>query len=357
MTSLWTAQTLDHRPPRPRSTATEIGLVGCGAITATMLAAYRSAGLNVTALCNPAIEAAESRRAEYFPEARVFRDHREMLGATSVQVVDIATHTDVRPAIVADCLRAGRHVLSQKPFVEDLELGERLCDLADELGLKLAVNQNGRWAPHFSYLRSAVAAGLLGTVSSGDFSVHWGHDRDVAGTRFADMPELILLDFGIHWFDMVDVVFQGHGPARRVYASVGRSPDQLIAAPAQAQVLIDFDEAQASLAFRGACTVAEEGRYRVTGSHGALASAGPALGGSVVRFSAPDGSVDIPLQGHWFREGFLGTMGELLRAIEDGDAPANAARTVLGGLRLCFAAVASARSGAAVDPAGVRVLG
>src|SRR5262249_40334810 len=104
MTKLWTAQTLDYGPPLPRSKATEIGLVGCGAITALMLAAYRSAGLNVTALCDPVATAAEARRAAYFPDARVFEDHREMLDATSVEVVDVATHTDVRPEIVADCL-------------------------------------------------------------------------------------------------------------------------------------------------------------------------------------------------------------------------------------------------------------
>ena len=356
MTKLWAAQTLDYGPPLPRSKATEIGLVGCGAITTLMLAAYRSAGLNVTALADPVPEAAEARRAEYFPEARVFQDHRELLDATSVEVVDIATHTDVRPDIVADCLRAGRHVLSQKPFVEDLEVGERLCDLADELGVRLAVNQNARWAPHFSFLRTAVGEGLIGDVSSGDFAVYWGHDRDVAGTRFADMPDLILLDFGIHWFDLVNVIFQGCGPATSVYASVAPSPNQVIAAPAQAQVLIDFAGAQASLAFRGACTVAEEGRYRVTGSEGAIAGTGPALGANAVGFTAPDGSVEIPLKGHWFREGFLGTMGELLRAIEDGDRPANDARTVLGGLQLCFAAVLSSRRGSPVDPADVRAL-
>ena len=121
-------------------------------------------------------------------------------------------------------------------------------------------------------------------------------------------------------------------------------------------MLIDFEAAQASLTFRGAGTAAEEGRYRVTGAHGVIASAGPALGGNVVRFAAPEGAVDIPLEGHWFREGFVGTMGELLRAIEDGDTPTNDARTVLGGLQLCFAAVASARRGSPVEPAGVRGL-
>jgi predicted dehydrogenase len=354
MTRLWTAQNVDYRPPRPSSTTTEIGLVGCGAITELMLAAYRTAGFNVTALCDPIAAAAEARCAKFFPDARVFADHRELLDRTQVEVVDVATHTDVRPAIVSDCLAAGRHVLSQKPFVEDIGLGEQLCDLADRHGVKLAVNQNGRWAPHFSFLRTAVAEGLIGDVTSADFSVHWSHDRDVAGSRFADMPDLILLDFGIHWFDLVNVLFDG--PARSVFAHVGRSAKQEMNAPANAQVLIDFDDAQASLAFRGAASIGEEGWYRVTGTEGVISTSGPVLGGHEVRVDVAEGRVDVPLQGHWFREGFQGSMGELLRSIGAGDTPANAARTVLGGLQLCFAAVASSRDAIAVDPRQVRVL-
>jgi predicted dehydrogenase len=354
MTRLWTAQNVDYRPPRPSSTTTEIGLVGCGAITELMLAAYRAAGFNVTALCDPVAAAAEARCAKFFPDARVFSDHRELLDRTQVEVVDVATHTDVRPAIVSDCLEAGRHVLSQKPFVEDIGVGVQLCDLADREGVKLAVNQNGRWAPHFSFLRTAVQQGLIGDVTAADFSVHWSHDRDVAGTRFADMPDLILLDFGIHWFDLVNVLVAG--PARRVFANVGRTTQQEMNAPANAQVLIDYDGAQAGLAFRGAASIAEEGWYRVTGTEGVISGRGPVLGGHEVRVHVAEGSVAVPLQGHWFREGFQGTMGELLRSIEADEEPANAARTVLGGLQLCFAAVASSRDGVAVDPLQVRVL-
>jgi predicted dehydrogenase len=354
MTKLWTAQNVDYRPPRPSSATTEIGLVGCGAITELMLAAYRSAGFNVTALSDPIGAAAEARRARFFPDAQVFSDHRELLDRTHVEVVDVATHTDVRPAIVSDCLHAGRHVLSQKPFVEDIGVGEQLCDLADREGVKLAVNQNGRWAPHFSFLRTAVAEGLIGDVSSADFSVHWSHDRDVAGTRFADMRDLILLDFGIHWFDLVNVLFGG--PARSVFANIGRSAKQEMNAPANAQVLIDFEDAQATLAFRGAASIAEEGLYRVTGTEGVISSRGPVLGGHEVRVDVPEGTVDVPVHGHWFQEGFQGSMGELLRSIEADETPANAARTVLGGLQLCFAAVASSHDGVAIDPREVRVL-
>ena len=83
-------------------------------------------------------------------------------------------------------IRAGKHVLSQKPFVLDLDTGDRLASLADERDCRLAVNQNARWAPHFSYMRQAVASGLIGEIQAVHFAVHLGcvhdgHDaRDLA---------------------------------------------------------------------------------------------------------------------------------------------------------------------------------
>jgi predicted dehydrogenase len=55
-------------------------------------------------------------------------------------------------------------VLSQKPFVLDLDVGERLCERAAKRGVRLAINQNGRWAPHLACMREAVIAGLIGEV-------------------------------------------------------------------------------------------------------------------------------------------------------------------------------------------------
>jgi predicted dehydrogenase len=356
MTSLWDAQIVDYLPPRPDAYRPGIGLVGCGAISRVMLAAYRRAGFEVVALCDHSRAAAEARRAEFYPRAQVFTDYRALLEQPAVEVVDIATHTDVRPPIVEDCLRAGRHVLSQKPFVEDLALGERLCDVADEHGVRLAANQNARWAPHFSYLRSAVRTGLLGDLTSADFAVHWAHDRYVQGTRFAEMPDLVLLDFGVHWFDIVHTLFADGEPARRIFAAVGSSAGQAIPVPTQAQVAVELPDAQVSLVFRAASAVAEQGRYRVTGTRGIVTSAGPALGGNEVEVTTLAGSVAVPLAGHWFVNGFQGAMGELLRAVEAGERPDNDARTALGGLRLCFAAIASARAGVPIDPASVTAL-
>ena len=97
---------------------------------------------------------------------------------------------------------AGKHVLSQKPFVEDLATGRALVEEAERLGVKLAVNQNGRWAPHLAYMREAVAAGLIGEVIGAHVAIRWNHGW-IAGTAFEAVDNLLLWDFGIHWFDFL----------------------------------------------------------------------------------------------------------------------------------------------------------
>ena len=62
------------------------------------------------------------------------------------------------------------------------------------------------------------------------------------------------------------------------------------------------------------------------------------------------------MEGNWFDDGFRGTMGELLAAIEENREPSNAAASALPGLALCFAAVESARTGRPMIPGQVRAL-
>ena len=55
-----------------------------------------------------------------------------------------------------------------------------------------------------------------------------------------------------------------------------------------------------------------------------------------------------------FPDGFHGTMGELLCAIEEGREPSHSARNNLRSLALCYAAVASAETGQPVEPGRVQ---
>jgi predicted dehydrogenase len=348
---------LDLTPPRPRRSGRGIGLVGCGWVGAMQLDAYRAAGYSVVGLTDHTAAKAEALRAAHFPHARVHPDTSSLLADDAVEVLDIATHLDGRPAIIERALRSGRHVLTQKPFTDDLAEGERLARLADDVGRVLAVNHNGRWAPHFAVLLAAARAGALGAVTSADFSVHWPHDAIVEDKPgFATMPDLVLYDFGIHWFDVVAALLPDEPTA--VYAQVGRRKGQRITAPTQAQVLVAYPNAQVSLVFRAGEPRRERGAYRVDGTVATLVHEGASLGGrhvDMINGPGPDESVHrIPIDSDWFGPGMAGAMGELLCAIEEGRRPHHCAQSSLRGLSLCFAALESVRTGAPTVPGAVR---
>ncbi len=352
--SSFPAPELPYEPRRPSHYRPAIGLIACGGITHHHLTAYRAAGYRVVALCDLVLARAKRRRDEFYPEADVYRDYRKLLARDDIEVVDIATHPPERLKLIRDALLARKHVLSQKPFVLDLDAGSRLADLADRKGVKLAVNQNGRWAPYFSYMRQAIAAGLVGRVNAAHLSVHWNHTW-VKGTVFEKIKHLILYDFAIHWFDMLHC-FLGDRTARRVFASQASTQGQPVRPPMLGQVLVEFDDAQASLAFDADTHFGPQERAYVTGSRGTLLSVGPDSKQQTVTLSTEQGLATPLLTGRWFSDGFRGTMGELLCAIEEEREPSNSARDNLHSLALCFAAVASAERHEPVVPGTVRRL-
>ncbi len=84
-----------------------------------------------------------------------------------------------------------------------------------------------------------------------------------------------------------------------------------------AQALVEFEGGQAALLFDAATRFGPADRSIVTGSRGTVSSNGPDLGNQQVRLTTAQGVARPKLQGTWFREGFLGTMGALLTAVED----------------------------------------
>lgn len=345
---------LPYRPQSPRAYSPNIGLIGCGGITHYHLRAYLAAGFDVTAVCDLDLARAESRRREFYPAAIIYDDYTKLLADDSIEVVDITTHPAERLPIIEAALRSGKHVLSQKPFVLDIDEGERLIEIAHKMNRQLAVNQNGRWAPHFSYARQVVNSGILGEVFGAHLSCHWDHTW-VRGSEFEKIKHLILYDYAIHWFDIVRCLLKGK-KVKRVFASKARVPGQQLMPDLLAQALIEFDEAQATLAFDASLPAGSQERTFLSGTAGSLYSVGTGNQEQLLTVNTATGQWTPKLIGKWFPDGFHGSMGELLCAIEDSRETTINAADNLRSLELCFAAIHSAESGQPVVPGSVRRL-
>ena len=344
------APVLPYQPPMPRAYRPRIGVIGAGGIVSAHLDAYRTAGWDVVAICNRSLAKAQSKAAEFAPQASITNRYEDILSNPAIDVVDITPHPADRLPIIEAALRVGKHVLSQKPFVLDLDEGRRLVALAQENRVKLAVNQNGRWAPHLAYMREAVRAGLVGDLISAHASIHWNHGW-IAGTPFEKIEDLILYDFGIHWFDFLRSVIGRR--AQTVFATGAAAAGQTAAAPLLAQVLVRMEGGQASLVFDGATPFGSRDTTYIAGTKGSLQSDGPDLGQQSVTLTTYAGIARPQLSGSWFNDGFRGAMGALLVAIEDDAVPANGAEENLDSLALAFAAIQSRRTGQEVTVGSV----
>ena len=84
---------------------------------------------------------------------------------------------------------------------------------------------------------------------------------------------------------------------------------------------MSFDGGQASLVFDGATRYGASDTTVIVGTRGTVSSRGPDLGVQSVELHTEAGVARPELEGTWFNEGFAGTMGELLCAIEEGREP------------------------------------
>jgi predicted dehydrogenase len=198
-----------------------IALVGCGRIAqvAHLPALEKAAGVDLVAVSDPSGEAAGAVARRY-RVAGVHTDPGSVWADEAVEAVLIAAPDRFHHRLAAEALRAGRHVLVEKPLTATVAEAEDLARLVDRTGLTLQVGAMKRHDPGVGYARRFVAE-RVGAVRS--FSA-WYRIGDLrpgieatlfppvtaeAGAREreaafkADRRRYLLATHGAHVFDTV----------------------------------------------------------------------------------------------------------------------------------------------------------
>lgn len=340
--------TPDYRPHVPANPAT-VGLVGAGAIARTAhLPAYAAWGIPVVAVASRRRESAH-RLASDFGVPMVHDSVDDLLVDPLIEVVDIATGPEGRLDLIEAAVDAGKHVLAQKPLSVDADELPRLrmvLDRARERGVRVAVNQNARWAPAWRLATLLVRDGAIGEV----VGVTHLHDKPLpplAGTPFDDVPHMLISDYLVHWIDITRCWLEG-SRVTAVTAQDSRVPGQPDGARNPWHAGIQFSTstgASASLRIVGSAqTRAGSCPFWIHGTHGTIRGS-VLLASDFLELDRGDTRTRFALDGQWFTDGFAGAMGELLTAVADEREPENSADHVLATVRLGLAAVASADAG------------
>jgi len=341
----------DYRPAPPPPEVVGrygIGIVGCGGIVRhAHLPAYRALGYRVVAACDVVEQHARAAAAE-FNIPFVTTDLDALLAHPGVDVIDLAVHAGQRRPLLERIARAGKPILSQKPFAMTIGEAQEMVDLCEAAGVPLMINQQARWAPAHRALKALLERGVLGHLYS---VLHLCRGlQDEPGSWFTQLENFNIVDHGIHYIDLTRY-FTGRTPLR-VRATTTTVPGQVAVSPMIYSILCEYDpaaEVMATLHFNNIVATPPLHRYEwfLDGAAGSAWASHSEL--AVALRERPDDRYVVSLQGRWFPDAFGGSMGEMLSALAENRLAQTNGRDNLGSLRIAYAAVESARTGQTVE--------
>ena len=100
--------------------------------------------------------------AEDFGVGRAVTDYRELLDDPTIDVIDVATGNEAHFQVSWDSLKAGKHVLCEKPVHRDARQTTRAAELAASKGLKTKLGFTFRYAPAVMYAKDLIDQGFVG---------------------------------------------------------------------------------------------------------------------------------------------------------------------------------------------------
>lgn len=199
-----------------------VGVVGLGFMGVTHLRAYQqSSRARIVAVCDairlpvngvlPSVSGNVTSGAgdvRFDPDVKAFRNLEELLALPEVELVDLCTPTAVHPAQAIAALRAGKHVLCEKPLARTAAQAREILRVADASPGFLMPAMCMRFWPGWAWLKQVVEQQPYGRVLAMRFqrlsaTPAWSQSTYAAGSDSGGA----LFDLHIHDTDFVQFLF------------------------------------------------------------------------------------------------------------------------------------------------------
>ena len=182
-----------------------VGLVGYGLAGAVLHAPVIEAldAYRIVAVATSRAAAGDRR-----DRPRVVPDIDALLAIEAVELVVVVTPNDLHAAHAETALRAGRHVVIDKPMAPNVADCDRLIDLASATGRVLSVYHNRRWDGDYRAACGLIEQGAIGTPAL--YEARWDRFRPKATAVWRNAPGEgagLLWDLGPHLIDQAIGLF------------------------------------------------------------------------------------------------------------------------------------------------------
>jgi myo-inositol 2-dehydrogenase/D-chiro-inositol 1-dehydrogenase len=201
--------------------AVRFGLIGFGAWGRCHAQAICSSeGADLVAIAARSTESQEAARKDC-PDADVVGDYRQLVARDDIDVVDIVLPSHLHHEVAASAIKAGRHVLMEKPMCLSVAECDDLIQLARQHDRHLAINHEFRLSALWGQVKQLVDDGFVGQpqyvlveLSRKPYrlgSDGWRFDIDRVGNWILEEP--------IHFFDLARWYLAAAGQPTTVYAA------------------------------------------------------------------------------------------------------------------------------------------
>ena len=192
--------------------------------------------VRMVAVCDPHVDSAEavaSVIAGATPERpEVFASLADAVDAVGLDAVDIVTSTPAHHVLAIEAMRAGLHVMVEKPMGLTLTACRMMQSVEQETGKVLSISENFRRDPMNRLAKSLIDSGAIGQpYFAVDFSIGSAHRGVMHSTVWRakkDQAGGVVLDAGVHNADLLLYLM---GPAVRVYAETDVNDPERIMRP------------------------------------------------------------------------------------------------------------------------------
>lgn len=212
----------------------KVGLIGSGAIARDQHLPYwreleAEGRVEVLGVCDLIKERRECEAAKCV-QAKPFADYNKMLAAIDFDIIDVCTQNRVHAPATIAALKAGAHVLVEKPMAMNAEECEAMITAAKAAKRKLMVAQHMRFEARAEKLKEVVESGALGQIYTAE--TKWLRRRGIPGWgKFHIKKESLggpLIDIGVHMMDLCVWLMGCPKPVAasgKVYRMFGDRPD------------------------------------------------------------------------------------------------------------------------------------
>lgn len=191
-----------------------IAVIGCGRISdiAHFPVLEEIENVRVKYACDLIIEKAQAAKEKYSKIEQVITDYKIALADAEVDAIFVLTPNYAHYTITMDALKAGKHVLCEKPITVNYALSQEMAEEAEKQGKILDIGVCNRYQKSVEMMREWAEQGKFGDI----YHVYasFRSCRSIPGlggpfTTKAHSGGGVLIDWGVHFLDLILYVLGG----------------------------------------------------------------------------------------------------------------------------------------------------